>query len=201
MRLAVKVTPKVQLPPAATPVPAMGQVLLMIANRPGLVPPRKIREITTGTVPVLVKVTVCATVVVLIGCDPNGIDAGDTLTVGRTVVPVKETEPETAGAETRTFSVAVCVAVLLGVNTTFTVQLAPAASPLPRIGQFVVCPNRAGFAPPKLMPVMISAPAPVFVTVTGCDALVTFSGELKDRLRGLNPRAGPAAVMVNVAVL
>ena len=81
--------------------------MLVIANRPGLVPPRKIREITVGTVPVLVKVTVCATVVVLIGCNPNGIDAGDRLTTGRTVVPVKATVPETAGAETFT-SVSPC---------------------------------------------------------------------------------------------
>jgi hypothetical protein len=157
--------------------------------------------ITTGTVPVLVKVTVCVALVVLIGCGLNPIAAGDTLTVGRTVVPVKETEPETAGAATFTLSVAVRVAVLLGVNTTLILQLTPAASPAPRIGQLFVWPNRPGLAPPKLMLVMISAPAPVFLTNTGCDVLVTFSGELKVRLNGLNPSAGPPDVMVKAAVL
>ena len=53
----------------------------------------------------------------------------DTLTTGRTVLPVKATVPETAGAETFTLSVAVRVAVLLGVNTTLIVQLAH----LPRV--------------------------------------------------------------------
>jgi hypothetical protein len=158
-------------------------------------------EITTGNVPVLVKVIVCAALVVLIGSDPNGIEAGDTVTVGTTVVPVNATDPETAGAETRTFSVAVRVALLVGVNTTLTVQLAPAASPAPRIGQLLVWPKRAGLAPPRTMPVMISAPAPVFVTTTGCDVLVTFSGELKVRLKGFSPRTGPAGVIVKVAVL
>jgi len=162
LRVGVKVTLTLQLPPTATPVPPIGQVLLVIANRAGLVPPRKTREITTGALPVLLKVTVWAALAVLIGCGSNVIAAGDTLTVERVVVPVNETDPETAGAATFTLTVAVRVAVLLGVNTTLIVQLAPAASPAPRIGQLFVCPNRAGFAPPKLMLVMISAPAPVF---------------------------------------
>ncbi len=51
--------------------------------------------------------------------------------------PGSVTDRETAGAATLTFSVAVLVVVLLGVNDTFTVQLARMARPGGPIGQLL----------------------------------------------------------------
>jgi len=200
-RPGVKVTLIVQLPPTARPVPPIGQ-LFVCANRPGLVPPSEIREITTGAAPVFVTVTTCAALVVLIDCAPKGIIAGDTFTIGATVVPVKATEPETAGAATRTVSEAVRVAVLFGVNTTLTVQFAPAASPAPRIGQLVVCPKRPGFAPPETDAVddqCSRAEVSDQHRLRGAHHVDRRTGNV--RLAGLSPSTGPLGVMVNAGVL
>jgi hypothetical protein len=122
--------------------------------------------ITSGTVLPLVTVTVCAALVVLIGTLPNAIDGGATLTVGRLVVPVRVTVPETAGAPTFTRTRAVRLLLLLGVNVTLIVQNVPTAKPVPPIGQFWVRPNRAGFAPPRVMLVILKGAPPVLDTVT-----------------------------------
>jgi hypothetical protein len=136
VRVGENVTLIVQFAPAVRPAPPIGQ-LLVCPNRFGFAPPIVTLLMINGTVLVLVTVTVCGGLVVLTAWVPNAIEAGDTVTVGRIVVPVSATVPEVAGAATFTRSVAVLVALLLGVNVTFTVQLAPAGSPGAPIGQLL----------------------------------------------------------------
>ena len=192
LRFGVKVTLIVQLAPACRPAPPIGQVL-DCPNRLGFAPPSVMLLMINGTVLVFCTVTVCGALVVLIGCVPNAIDAGVTLTVGRVVVPVSETDRETAGAATFTFKFAALVALLLGVNVTFTVQLPPAGRPGNPNGQLLVCPNRPGFAPPRVMLLILSGAVPVLETVTVCAALVTFSAEVNVSAVGETVRTGAAA--------
>src|SRR5215468_10160919 len=147
LRLGWNVIVTVQLALGARPAPPIVQ-LLLCANRAALGPPIEILLKTNGTVPVLVTVTVCGTLVVLIGTFPNAREVAERVTTGRTVVPVKVTVPVTAGAATETRTVAFRVVLLLGVNITLTVQLPPAAKPGRPIGQLWVRLNRPGFAPP-----------------------------------------------------
>ena len=123
---------------------------------------------TKGTVPVLVRVTVCGALVVLIGTSPNGREAVESVATGLTVVPVRVTVPVTAGAATATLTKADRLVLLLGVNVTEIVQLPPAAKPAPLIGQFWVIPNRNGLAPASVIPVMRRTAPPVLVTVMVC---------------------------------
>jgi len=152
--------------------------------------------ITNGTVLVLVTVMVCGALVVFIGTLPNATDVGDTLTVGRVVVPVNVTVPLVAGAATATVIVAERFALLFGVKVTLIVQLAPAARPVPPIGQFCVIPNRPGLVPPRMMLLILSGAFPMFFTVTVCAALVMLIPELNVNAVGDNERIGPFAVTV-----
>jgi hypothetical protein len=70
-----------------------------------------------------------------------------------------------------TFKVAALAPLLVGLNVTFTVQLAFPASEVP---QLWVKPNCPGFVPTRAIPVIGTAVLPVFVTVTGRAALVVF---------------------------
>jgi len=137
LRFGVNVTLIVQFAPAAIPAPPIGQALLK-PNRVGFAPPIVTLLMIKGTVLVLVTLTVCGALVVFTAWVPNAIEAGDTVTVGRVVVPVNATVPEIAGAATLTRSVAVLVALLFGLKVTFTMQLAPAASPGAPVGQLLV---------------------------------------------------------------
>ena len=56
--------------------------------------------------------------------------------------------------------------VVVGLNLTLTVQLAPAARPAPPIGQALVLENCAGFNPVIPMLLMTTAVTPVLLTVT-----------------------------------
>jgi hypothetical protein len=165
LRFGVNVTVIVQLPPGARPVPPIVHVWVC-AKRPGFNPPSVMLEITSGTVPVFWSVTVCGWLVVLIETFPNASEVGDTVTAGRSVVPVRVTVPEVAGAATLTFTSAERFVLLLGLKVTLTVQLPPAARPVPPIGQLCVSPNRPGLAPPRPMLLILSAAPPIFRTVT-----------------------------------
>ena len=165
VRLGLKVTEIVQLPPTANPVPPIGQ-LFVCANRAGLAPPSVMLLSTSTAGPGLLTVMVCAALVVLIGTVPNAIVAGDRAIVDRMVVPVNVTVPETAGAATFTRTRAERVWLLLGVNVTVIVQLPPAASPVPPIGHFCVSPKRPGLVPPSVLPLILSVALPGLDTVT-----------------------------------
>ena len=165
VRVGLKVTEIVQLPPAATPVPPIGQ-LFVWANLAGFAPPSVMLLSTSTPGPGLLIVMVCAALVVFIGTVPNAIVVGDRTIVDRMVVPVRVTVPETAGAATFTRSNAERTWLLLGVNVTVIVQLPPTASPVPPIGQFCVRPNRPGLVPPSEMLVILNGALPVLDTVT-----------------------------------
>jgi hypothetical protein len=122
--------------------------------------------ITNGAVLLFVTVIVCGALVVLSGTFPNGSDVGETLTVGRVVVPVSVMVPLVAGAATATLIVADLFALLFGVKVTLIVQLPPAASPVAPIGQFCVMPNRPGLVPPRKMLLIRRGALPMFFTVT-----------------------------------
>lgn len=131
LRLGWNVMETVQLALGARPAPQ----LLVCGNRPGFAPPIVMLVNANGTVPVLVTVTVCGVLIVLIGTLPNAREVAERETTGRRVVPVRVTEPDTAGAATNTRSNADLAVLLFGVNLTLTVQFPPAARPVPPIGQ------------------------------------------------------------------
>jgi hypothetical protein len=54
-----------------------------------------------------------------------------------------------------------------GAKLTFTVQLPPTAIVAGSVPQLLVCLNTAGFVPVNEMPVTVSGPIPVLVSVTG----------------------------------
>jgi hypothetical protein len=82
-----------------------------------------------------------------------------------------------------TTSVADFAPLLVGLNTTLAVQLAPDASDDP---QFVVRANWPGFAPPRTMPFSGNATLPVLWTVTIFAGLVVPTArDPKPRLEGL----------------
>ena len=121
--------------------------------------------------------------------------------MGWAVFPVSDTDVEVAGALTFTFNEAVRVmAVPLGVNVTLTVQLAPAARPVPPMGQFtLVDANRNGAAPVRVMLVMMRGAPPTLDTVTACAALVTNAVEVNVKAVGATDRIGASTpVMVSV---
>jgi hypothetical protein len=100
---------------------------------------------------------------------------------------------ETRNDEVRTF-------LRLGVKVTFTVQLAPGASPMPPIGQLLVCAKSPVLPPPMVMPERIRFDPPVLVMVTGSGLLVTptlVAGKVSDA--GLGVIAG-AVIPVPVSV-
>lgn len=140
---------------------------------------------------------VCGALVVFIGTLPNATVVGETPTVGRVVVPVNVTVPLVAGAATATVIVAARFWLLLGVNVTVIVQLAPAASPVAPVGQVCVMPNRPGLVPPMKMLLILKDALPTFFTVTVCATVVTLIGELKVSVVGDNERTGPLAVTVS----
>ena len=189
----------VQLALGARPAPPMAQ-LLVCGNRPGFKPPIVMLLNTNGTTPVLVTVTVCGALIVLIGTLPNAREVAESPTTGRRVVPVRVTVPVTAGAATATRTVAVLVVVPLGVKVTLTVQLPPAANLAAPIGQLWVRPKRCGFAPPRVMPLILRGALPTLDTVMVWARVVTLIGELNVNAVGAKLRIGPPLVTVNVTV-
>jgi hypothetical protein len=63
---------------------------------------------------------------------------------------------------------ALLVPVLVGVNVTLMLQLAPGPTLEP---QLLVCAKSAGFAPPTMILVILKLAVPLFVSVTVCAAL------------------------------
>jgi hypothetical protein len=194
-----KVALMVQLAPMAK-VDGKGRNLfaphvLVCANWFVLVPPSTILLIGSGTVPVFVRVTVCAALVVLIAWFRKDMVAESTEYVGRTTVPVSGMVADVAGAATLMVSVWLKVVgvVVVGRNVTFIVQPAPLASGVPKL-QLLVCRNCPRLVPPKEMLLRVRAETPVFVTVIVWTVLVVFSGYLKAREVGVAERTGVVPV-------
>src|SRR5579871_674017 len=112
-------------------------------------------------------------------------------------VPVNATVCGLPTPLSRIVTVAERAPVRVGWNVTVIVQLDPAASPVPPIGQLLVWVNRAGFAPPSAMPLMINGTVPVLVSVTVCGALVVLMGTLPKAIE-VGDRPTVACVVVPV---
>jgi hypothetical protein len=156
------VTLTVQAAPAARPAPPIGQVLVL-ANDPGSVPLIAMLVILSGAVPVLLTVTVLAVLIVLINRLPKVRDDGETAITGEVPVPESGMVVDVAGASAFIARDALLAPVAVGLNVTLIVQDAPAAS---AAGQVVVLENWPGFAPPRLMLLMVIEAIPMLVTVT-----------------------------------
>ena len=103
------------------------------AKSPGFVPPIEILLIVTALVLVLVKVTILPGLVECRFVLPNDSDVGLTVTVSLTPVPVSDIDCGLPGALSFTVTNALRGPVVVGVNVTWIVQLAPGATLLPQL--------------------------------------------------------------------
>lgn len=107
-------------------------------------------------------------------------------------MPVRATVCGLPGALSATLSEADAAEVAAGEKVTEIVQLPPAATVAP---QLLVSANWVGLVPVKLMPVMLSAPLPLLLSVTAVAELVVPTGTLpKLTLLGLKPTPATVAV-------
>jgi len=120
----------------------------------------------------LVRVIVCATLVVPVVCDAKVRLVRDSVGAGTVPLPVKVIDSGESAALSVNTNVAVLVPAALGANTTLMVQVAPAAT-LDK--QVFVWLKSTAFVPVMATLAKISGTCPVFVTVTDCvvDALPT----------------------------
>jgi hypothetical protein len=158
--LGLKVTLIVQFAPALTLLP---QVLVWEKS-----PLAAMLETASEAVPVFVRVTVCAVLLVPDIWAEKVSEVGDKLTADPIPVPLKVTVCMLAASPlllSVTVSVPVSGPVAVGEKVMLIVQ-EPLAAILPP--QLLVWPKLALVA----MPVMASAALPVLLRVTGCDPLV-----------------------------
>ena len=154
----VKVTLIVQFAPAATELP---QVLVCIKS-PALVPVMARLEIVKAALPVLVRVTACAVLVVPTDWLPKERLAGARLTAGAVPVPVRLTVWGLPTALSAMVSEGARLPLADGVKVTLIVQLAPAATLDP---QLLVCAKSPGLVPVSAMLEMLKAEFPVLFRV------------------------------------
>jgi hypothetical protein len=144
---------------------------LVCANAAAFAPPSVMLVTGTGTTAVFVTVTEVGAVATFVNSVPNATDAGSTVNVGATPVPLSATVCGATPVPTLTLKVAVADPTVVGLNTRLILQLAPTATELPQV---FVCEKGCGLRDERAMPVMESAILPVFVTVTTLGALATF---------------------------
>lgn len=114
------------------------------------------------------SVTTCTVLRVFSG-ELNVRVVGDATSAGDSPVPLSATVAEgTATSDELTISDALRGPVAVGVNRTLTVQFRPDAKVAPH-RLFMV--KSAGFVPPSVMPLIVSATEPAFVRVTVQDVL------------------------------
>ena len=167
--VGLKTTLTVQLPPTAT---RAGQ-LCVRANCHGLVPARSIELIGSTTPPVLLILTVFAVLVALRATLPKLSAVGETEKVDRTPVPESVALLVPAPPPAITLSVAALEPVVVGLNLTLIVQLAPAATEVP---QSFVCVNCKGLMPPKAIDLIGKAVMPVLRRMIVFELEARFSG-------------------------
>ena len=169
-------------------------------NEVALVPPSAIELIVTVTVPVFLSVTTCASLVAPVIVFGKAIDAGVSVTVGvadAVPVPVRATVCGVPVALSATERLAVRAPVAAGLNSTETVQLAAAASEVPQV--VADFRNEVALVPVTVSEVSVTAPVPVFFTVTNCAAVVEPTDvDAKARLAGDSETVNVAAVPVPV---
>jgi hypothetical protein len=164
--LGVKVTEIEQLEPAASVEGLSGQVFVC-AKSPAFVPVIPIELIVRAPVPVLVRVTLCAELVVPTSCWPKLRLVGENVTAGAgaTPVPLSPTVCGEPGALSATETLALRLPARVGLKRTEIVQLAPAASVEGESGQVFVCAKSPAFAPAIPIELIVSGAVPVFCKV------------------------------------
>src|SRR2546425_7151624 len=132
----VNVTVKAQLADAATGPPARGHGATpepAIAKSPGFEPARAMLVMLRVAVPLLVRVTVCAGLVVLRRWSPKARLVGAKVTAGTMPVPASDTDCGLPGASSVMVTVAVRAPAAVGVNLRVTGQLAPGPPDAPSV--------------------------------------------------------------------
>jgi hypothetical protein len=144
----------------------------------------------SSSVPVFVRVTARAPLVVVTNWLPNDKELADRVTAGATPVPVKATVCGLPLALSFTVSVPVLVPVAVGVKVTSIAQLAPAATLAPHV---LVCANS------PLIPILpiVSAVLPVLLRLIACAALLVPTNWFPND-RGLGDRVTVDATPVPV---
>ena len=160
LALGVKETVMEQLLPAARLEPQ----LFVCWKSAGFVPASVIPEIVRAALPVFVSVTLLVGLVVPTICEPNGKLAGESAAEGALTTPVP-VRPAVCGlpiALSETETVAERTPLAPGVKETVMEQLLPAARLEP---QLFVCRKSPGFVPANVIPEIVRAALPVFVSV------------------------------------
>jgi hypothetical protein len=150
--------------------------VLVSAKSPLLVPVIAILERESAAVPLLVSVTFCATLVVFTVWLAKVRLVGDKVTAGvppaLAPVPVRETVCGLPVALSVMETFALREPAAVGLNVTFTVQLALAFTLPPQV---LVAEKSPLFVPVIVMLVRERAAEPLLVSVTPCAALVVFT--------------------------
>jgi hypothetical protein len=157
----------VQVALAASEAP---HVVADFTNDVALVPVRVSEVSVTADVPVFLMVTSCAAVVTPAGVDANVRLAGDKLTLSAAAVaaPVSATVCGEPVALSATERLPVKVPAAVGLNSTETVHVAPAANDVVQV--FAEIRYEDALVPVSVSEVRVTAAVPVFFTVTVCAA-------------------------------
>src|SRR5256712_478744 len=127
-------------------------------------------------VPLLVRVTVCAGLVVMRRCSQKAWLVGAKVTAGTIPVPASDTNCGLPGASSVMVTVAVRALAAVGVNVRLTRQLAPATTVAPFVQVVPAAMAKSpGFKPARTMLVMLRVAVPLLVRVTVCTGLVVMS--------------------------
>lgn len=155
----VNVTLIVQLAPAATEEPQV----VVSPKSPGLAPNKPILTMFSTVLPVLVRVTDCAALVVPRFWLPKAKLLALRLTEAPVPVPVRVTVCGLPAALSAMVNVAVRLPAAAGVNVTLIVQVPPPASELPQV---LVWEKSPPLVPVTVMLVKLKVALPLLVTVT-----------------------------------
>src|SRR5207245_304365 len=185
-----------QLAPATTVAPFVQVVPAAMAKSPGFEPARAMLVMLRVAVPLLVRVTVCAGLVVLRCWSPKARLVGAKVTAGAMPIPASDTDCGLPGASSVMVTVAVRALAAVGVKDRKSVELAPATTVAPFV---LVVPAAAakspGFEPARAMLVMLRLAVPLLVRVTVCTGLVVVRRWCpKARLVGAKVTAGTIPV-------
>src|SRR3989475_10893965 len=169
----VKLTLIVQLAPGATEPAPLGQVLPAAKAKSAACAPVMVMLVRFSGAPLLVRVTVCAALVVPTRCLPKALLVAESVAVGGvTPVPVSGTDCGLPAASSVMVTVAVRALAAVGVKVRLRTQLAPAASVAP-LTQVVLeaSAKSPALAPPSTAVAMLRGAVPLLVRVTVCTGL------------------------------
>src|SRR5207245_6589845 len=170
----VKLTLIVQLAPGATEPAPLGQVLPAAKAKSAACAPVMVMLVRfSGAPPLLVRVTVCAALVVPTRCLPKVLLVSESVAGGGVApVPVSDTDCGLPAASSVMVTVAVRALAAVGVKVRLRTQLAPAASVAPLMQ---VVPEASAkspaLAPPSTAVAMLRGAVPLLVRVTVCTGL------------------------------